>query len=65
MVIEVIIGSILLPFFMNLFNWLFRLLLIGVIGAKVKKQKDSLLEQVKDIKGAVKEHDNATSGNDW
>jgi hypothetical protein len=60
---------ILLAFFWHFFKWLFRFLLGGVIAVNVKRQKESLLEQVKtkseDIKGAMKEHGNATKDNDW
>lgn len=61
MILEVIIFA----FSWHFFQWLFRFLLIGLIGAKVSGAKESLLEQVKDIKGAKKEHDNATADANW
>lgn len=56
---------IILAFSWHFFQWFFRVLLITVIGAKVSNAKESLLEQVKDIKGAKKEHDNATADTNW
>jgi hypothetical protein len=60
---------ILLAFFWHFFKWLFRFLLGGLVAVNVKRQKESLLEQVKtkkeEFKGAVKDHERATADNDW
>jgi hypothetical protein len=54
---------ILLAFFWHFFKWLFRFLLGGVVAVNVKRQKESLLEQVKtkteEFKGAKKDNDNS------
>jgi hypothetical protein len=59
---------VLLAFFWHFFKWLFRFLLGGIVAVNVKRQKESLLDKIKtkteEVKGAVKEHERATS-NDW
>lgn len=64
-----ILEVVLLAFSWHFFKWLFRVLLVAVIGAKANSSKESLLEKVKtkteDVKGAMKDHERATNGADW